>query len=217
MNIDDIAAGAKAAAQSPPQVEPQPAMIGPGAPGAKLGLRQPHLRDDLRDFGDLSRAHLGKVSRLQHLAVGDGEPDLPLLRHLALARDRRLRQRLVNAPRGRRRWLLSLNRQRDRIQHALPFLGSAKEQIEDLGKDQRMIAARHENRSERCEDVRTLSDLDQAQGVQRVDHRARPDRKASSAQHARKADDIVCDLSGRRIEMIDSHTLYPGCHSGARG
>ena len=73
-------------------------MIRLGSTGAQFRLRQTHLGDCLGHLGDLGRAHLREVLLLQHLAIGYRKMDFLLLRCLALAADRRLRQRLLNAP-----------------------------------------------------------------------------------------------------------------------
>ena len=80
----------------------------------------------------------------------------------------------------------------------LPVLGGAEEQVEGLREDQRMLVALDEDRLQRGEDVGAVADLDHLQRVQRIDHRAGPDRNPGGAQRARKADDVVGHLAGRR-------------------
>ena len=79
----------------------------------------------------------------------------------------------------------------------LPFLGGAKEQIERLREYQRMFVALDEHRFQGGEDIGAVADLDHPQRIQRIDHRARPDRHPGGAQRAGKADDVVGDQTGR--------------------
>ena len=79
MDVDDVAAGAQAAAQGAAHVEPQAARIRLVAAGVQFGLRQFHLVDGAGDFRDLGRAHLREILLLQDLLVGDRKTELPLL------------------------------------------------------------------------------------------------------------------------------------------
>ena len=196
----------RTAAQGAAHVEPQAARVGLVAAGAQFGLRQLHLRDGAGDLRDLGRTHLREILFLQHFLVGHRQPQFLLLglRHLG---GLRLRQRLLDPARRRRRLLLGVIRQRHRIQHVLPFLGGAEEQVERLREDQRVLVALDEDRFQRGEDVGAVADLDHLQRVQRIDHGAGPDRNAGGAQRAGKADDVVGHLAGRGIEMIDGHRI----------
>jgi hypothetical protein len=101
----------------------------------------------------------------------------------------------------------------------LPVFRGAEEQVEGLREDQRMLVALDEDRFQRGEDVGAVADLDHLQRVQRIDDRAGPDRNAGRAQRAGKADDVVGDLAGGGIEVIDGHGLASTSHarhSGAR-
>ena len=188
----------KDAAQGAAHIEPQPARIRLIAAGAQFGLRQFHLRDGAGHLRDLGRAHLREILLLQHFLVGHRQPEFLLLGLRRLAH-RRLRQRLLDAARGRRRLLPGVIRQRHRIQHVLPVLGGAEEQVEGLREDQRVLVALDEDRLQRGEDIGAVADLDHLQRVQRIDHRARPDRNPGRAQRAGKADDVVGDQAGRRV------------------
>ena len=95
--------------------------------------------------------------------------------------------------------------QRHRIQHVLPVLGGAEEQVEGLREDQSMLVALDEDRLQRREHVGAVADLDHLQRVQGIDDGAGPDRNPGRAQRAGKADDVVGHLTGRGREMIDGH------------
>jgi hypothetical protein len=104
--------------------------------------------------------------------------------------------------------------QRHRIQEVLPLLGGAEEQGERLREDQRMLAALDENRFQRRENIGAVADVHHLQRVHGVDHGAWPDRNPGRTQGARKTDDVVGHLTGRRREMIDGHRIHSR-HSGA--
>ena len=199
------------AAQGAAHVEPQAPRVRLIAAGAQFGLRQFHLRDragHLRDFG---RAHLREILLLQDFLVGDREPEFLLLGLRRFAH-LRLRQRLLDPARGRRRLLPGVIRQRHRIQHVLPFLGGAEEQVERLREDQRMLVALDEDGLQRGVDVGAVADLDHLQRVHRIDHRARPDRNPGRAQRAGKADDVVGDQAGRRDAVVErGHLRLSDC------
>ena len=105
-------------------------------------------------------------------------------------------------------FFLRVVRQRHRIQHVLPVLGGAEEQVEGLRENQRMLVALDEDRLQGGEHVGAVADLDQAQRVQRIDHGARPDRNPGSAQRAGKADHVVRDQAGGRWSGFVRHTYY---------
>ena len=125
-------------------------------------------------------------------------------------------KRLLHPARGRRRLLLGVIRQRHRIQHVLPLLGGAEEQVEGLREDQSMLVALDEDRLQRGEDVGALADVDHLQRVHGIDDGAGTDRNPGRPQRAGKADDIVGHLAGRGREMIDGHRIAHSRHSGAR-
>ena len=81
--------------------------------------------------------------------------------------------------------------QRHRIQHVLPVLGGAEEQVERLREDQRMFMPLDEDRLQRREHVGAVADLDHLQRVQGVDDRAGPDRNPGRAQRPSEVDDVV--------------------------
>ena len=87
----------------------------------------------------------------------------------------------------------------------LPFLGGAKEQVEGLRKNQRMLMALDEDRLQRGEDVGAVADLDHLQRVHGVDDSTGPDGNAGRPQRPGKADDVVGHLAGRGREVIDGH------------
>ena len=186
----------KLPAQGAAHVEPQAPRIRLVAAGAQFGLRQFHLRDGAGDLRDFGRAHLRKILLLQHFLVGHRQPQFLLLGLLGLVH-RRLRERLLDPARGRRRLLFGVIRQRHRIQHVLPVLGGAEEQVEGLRENQRMLVALDEDRLQRGEDVGAVADLDHLQRVHGVDDSAGPDGNPGRPQRAGKADDVVGHLAGR--------------------
>ncbi|MGC0326873.1 hypothetical protein ABIG06_007502 [Bradyrhizobium sp. USDA 326] len=171
----------------------------------KLGLRQVHPVDGAERLGDLGRAHLRKILFLKDLLVGDGQAQILLL-VLRRLRHPRLRHRLLHAARARLRLLLGLLRQRHRIQHVLPFLRGAEEQVEGLLEDQRMFVALDEDRLQRGEDVGAVADVNHLERIHGIDHRARPDGNAGGTQRAGEADDVVGELLGLlRGKVVDGH------------
>jgi hypothetical protein len=206
--------GAQRPAQGAAHVQPQAPGVRLITAGAQFGLRQFHLGNGAGDLCDLGRAHLREILFLQHFLVGDRKPQFLLLGLRRFAHVG-LRQRLLDPARGRRRLFLGVVRQRHRIQHVLPVLGGAEEQVERLRKNKRMLVALDEDRLQRGEDIAAVADLDHLQRVQRIDHGARPDRNPGRAQRAGEAYDVIGYLAGgarRGHSRISSPR-----HSGARG
>jgi len=195
---------AQGGAQRPAHVEPQSPHIRLVTSRAQLGLRQPHIGDRARHFGDLGRAHLRKILLLQYLLVGDRQPQLLLLGLRGLLAHRGLRQSLLHPARGRRRFF-SWRDPANGTESSMCFQSSAarKKQVEGLGKDQRMLVTLDEDGFQRGVDVSAVADLDHLQRIQGVDDRTRPNRNAGGAQRTGKADDVVGHLAGGRVEVVD--------------
>jgi len=87
----------------------------------------------------------------------------------------------------------------------LPLVRGAEEQVEGLLEDQRMLVALDEDRFQRGEDLAAVADLDQLQRVHGVDNGAGADGKPRRAQRTGKADDVIGDVAGGGIEVIDGH------------
>ena len=204
MDIDDIAAGAQAAAQRAAQVEPQAPPVRLIAAGAQFGLRQFHIRDGAGHSRDFGRAHLREILFLQHFLVGHREPEFLLLGLRRFAH-LRLRQRFLDPARGRRRLFPGVIRQRHQIQHVLPVFGRAEEKIEGLRENQRVLVTLDENGLQRGEDIGAIADLDHLQGVQGIDDSTGADRNSGRAQRTGKADDVVRDQAGRWLSGRRGH------------
>ena len=177
-------------------VEPQAARIRPVAAGAQS---RPAAAASARWRGSLraiSAALICAKSFFCSISLSETDRRSSCSWACGVSRHRRLRHGLLHAARGRRRLLLGVIRQRHRIQHVLPLLGGAEEQVEGLREDQRMLVALDEDRLQRGEDVGAVADVDHLQRVHGIDDRARPDRNARPPA-ARGQSRRCCRPSGR--------------------
>ena len=107
---------------------------------------------------------------------------------LAQARE----QRVLDALRARARLvLLARRRLRHQRGHQLvEIVAAAEEDAERLVEQLRVLVPLHEHRMQRPVEIRARADAGDAQGVERIEHRAGPDRNPGRAQRAREVDDV---------------------------
>ena len=109
-------------------------------------------------------------------------------------------QRLLNALRARRR-RFRRGRQRFR-QHRrnqlFDIAALAEENPERLIEQHRMLVPLHEHRMQRPVEIVARADARDAHRLERIEHRARPDRHAGGAQRAREIEDVFGKTALRR-------------------
>ena len=101
-------------------------------------------------------------------------------------------QRLLDALRARRRRLRRGCRRAR--QHGgdqlLDIAALAEENAEGLVEQNRVLVPLHEHRVQRPVEILAVADARDAERLQRVEHRAGPDRNAGRAQRAREVEDV---------------------------
>ena len=160
------------------------------------------LRDRVLGLRDLGRAHLREVLLLQHLAVGHREPrvefDCSCFLRLSVV------LRAANSASCTRcdagggfflAWSGSGDQHRSML---LRYSRAARKNSRTPGRTaSNARAASRTPHAASSRNRRACRCSISLQRVQRIEHRARPDRNAGGAQRARKVDDVVGDLAGR--------------------
>ena len=109
---------------------------------------------------------------------------------------------------GRRRLLFGrLGFRQHRGHQLLEIAALAEENAEGLIEQQCVFVPLHEDRMQRPVKIVTVADTRDANGFERLEHRARPDRNAGGSERAREVEDVIGELALR---------LNHGYHSAAR-
>ena len=193
--VDERAARRQARPQRAAQVDALATPVRRKPPRADFVERECKLLDRVPGGGDFGRAHLREVLLAQHLLIGRGQPcdDLALL---LLARAPSLgvgEQRFVHAGSGGRRLRHgSAGGNRRHQRHELfEIAAPLEEDAEGLVEHERMLVALHEDRVQRPIEVLAGGQAGGLNRLERIEHRARPDRQAGAAQRAGEIDDVV--------------------------
>ena len=116
----------------------------------------------------------------------------------------RLRARLRRLRRGGRRL------RREHREQLVEIGALAEEHPERLIVQHRMLVPLHEHRVQRPVEILARADTRGRHGVERIEHRARPDRNAGRAQRAREIDDVLREAAA----LSDTS---PACGGGRPG